>query len=205
MIWGCSFLMSSAIVPGSIHFRPSMPETSRPWRMRSTRKPARSSPRARFSTERTNSFVSDTSADWAPAAGGERAPEGAGAPTVATTPPAAVRTRFDRAAFEESIGNDPALFASLVKLFLEVQPPRMTDLAKELEAGEADKAKRTAHTLVGSFRTMAMPGLGDLAAGIERALKDGDLAAGRQGFEKLAPEFAALLAELEPLREGSPA
>jgi two-component system sensor histidine kinase/response regulator len=141
----------------------------------------------------------------APAAGDERAPEGAGTPAVAAIPPAAVRTRFDRAAFEESIGNDPALFASLVKLFLEVQPPRMTDLAKELEAGEADKAKRTAHTLVGSFRTMAMPGLGDLAAAIERALKDGDLAAGRQGFEKLSPEFAALLAELEPLREGSPA
>ena len=52
MICGCSFLISSATAPESIHFRPSIPLVSLPCRMRSISAPALVSPSAFVSTER---------------------------------------------------------------------------------------------------------------------------------------------------------
>ena len=111
---------------------------------------------------------------------------------------------FERAAFEESIGDDPALFAKLIDLFFEVQPARMEELGEQLGRGDCDTGKRTAHTLVGSFRTMAMPRLGDLAYEIEQRLKAGEVDPARERYAVLGPEFAALVAELSAIRATLP-
>jgi PAS domain S-box-containing protein len=112
---------------------------------------------------------------------------------------------FQRAAFEESIGNDPALFANLIDLFFEVQPDRLRELGEQLGRGDADAGRRTAHTLAGSFRTMAMPRLGDLAAGIEQHLKAGELEPALGRCAELEREFPRLVAELKALRATLPA
>jgi PAS domain S-box-containing protein len=115
------------------------------------------------------------------------------------------KPRFDRAAFEDSIGNDGALLRKLVDLFFEVQPARMDELAAQLAKGDSDGGKRTAHTLVGSFRTMMMPVLGDLAHEIEVQLKEGKVEEARRNLGRLQPEFEALVRELEAIRESLPA
>ena len=122
-----------------------------------------------------------------------------------TVPAAATVPHFERAAFEESIGNDPALFAKLIDLFFEVQPARMKELGEQLGHGDCDTGKRTAHTLVGSFRTMAMPRLGDMAYEIEQRLKAGEVVPARERYAVLEPEFASLVKELTAIRATLPA
>jgi protein-histidine pros-kinase len=137
------------------------------------------------------------------AGGGERS--GPVPEPVATAASATVgKPLFDRAAFLESIGDDPPLFASLVDLFFEVQPPRMAELSAQLSRGTADAARRTAHTLVGSFRTMAMPGLGDQAYGVEEHLKAGRLPEAREAFAQLERAFGSLMVELRAVRAELP-
>ena len=135
------------------------------------------------------------------------APAAGGTPmkTPPVPPAAPAPSHFERAAFEESIGNDPALFAKLIDLFFEVQPQRMTELGEQLAAGNAETGKRTAHTLVGSFRTMAMPRLGDLAYEIEQKLKAGEIEPARERYAGLQPAFAELVAELTAIRASLPA
>jgi CheY-like chemotaxis protein len=128
------------------------------------------------------------------------APTPSAAPAAADPPPGTAKPHFERAAFEESIGNDPPLFRKLLDLFFEIQPARMDDLAAQLAKGDADAGKRTAHTLVGSFRTMMMPVAGDLAHEIEARLKEGRLDEASESFGRLKPEFAALVGELEAIR-----
>jgi HPt (histidine-containing phosphotransfer) domain-containing protein len=81
----------------------------------------------------------------------------------------------------------------------------MQELGEQLQAGNAETGKRTAHTLVGSFRTMAMPRLGDLAYEIEQKLKAGEVAPARERYASLEPEFASLVAELTAIRASLPA
>ena len=109
-------------------------------------------------------------------------------------------TRFKRADLEEAVGDDPTLLASLIDLFLEVQPKRMQELEAQLSRGDAFEAAKTAHTLVGSFRSMAMPGPGGLAKAVENACRDGQLEMARDGFRALRPEYDALVAELKVVR-----
>ncbi|MBK7661216.1 MAG: PAS domain S-box protein [Betaproteobacteria bacterium] len=138
----------------------------------------------------------------APASPG--APEDPMPAEIPPTPASPSPPHFERAAFEESIGDDPALFAKLIDLFFEVQPARMEELGEQLGRGDCDTGKRTAHTLVGSFRTMAMPRLGDLAYEIEQRLKAGEVDPARERYAVLGPEFAALVTELSAIRATLP-
>lgn len=115
-----------------------------------------------------------------------------------------ITPRFERAAFEESIANDQPLLRRLVELFLDAQPPRIVELAAQLANCDMDAGRRTAHTVVGSFRTMMMPGLADIARDIENKLKAGQLEPARQSYTLLELEFSAVLRELEALRNTLP-
>jgi HPt (histidine-containing phosphotransfer) domain-containing protein len=76
-----------------------------------------------------------------------------------------------------SLGGDQEFFAELVDELLEDAPRQLASLRASAAAGDADAARRAAHTLKGNGRTFGAPELSALAQELEAAAADGDLEA----------------------------
>ena len=103
---------------------------------------------------------------------------------------------FDRQAFVERIGTDPAVQREIIGLFLDLQPHRMDELAQSVARDDSRSVRILAHSLAGAFRTIAMPLLGDIAKHLETAAARGDLDLCRTLFLELDELFARVMAEL---------
>jgi HPt (histidine-containing phosphotransfer) domain-containing protein len=108
---------------------------------------------------------------------------------------------LDRGLLLRRTGDDAALAAELLDLFVELQPERVDELAAVMAAGDRVRVGKVAHTLAGSFFTVAMESLGEACRRIERAVDGGKPEA------EIAPmvaqvrrDFAAVMGEAETLR-----
>ena len=107
---------------------------------------------------------------------------------------------IDRATFEalkETTGAEFAL--ELVDTFLQEAPPMLNELRHALAAKDADKFRRTAHSLKSNSNTFGALTLGAMA----RELELGGIAkaiGGGQPLDALAQEYSRVAAALTELR-----
>ncbi len=119
-------------------------------------------------------------------AGAEAAMQGAGeAPLASAVAPGAAPAQFDGSVLLKRSGGDAALALELLDLFVDLQPERVAELESLHAAGDLAQTGKVAHTLAGSFFTVAMTPLGERCRELESAAKAGD-----------APECAALVAQV---------
>ena len=112
------------------------------------------------------------------------------------TAPAIDRATFD--ALKETTGAEFAL--ELVDTFLQEAPSMLDDLRRALAAKDAEKFRRTAHSLKSNSNTFGALTLGAMA----RELELGDMATvserGGQPLDALAEEYSRVAAALTELR-----
>jgi PAS domain S-box-containing protein len=92
---------------------------------------------------------------------------------------------FDRAAALERCGDDAQLLRELIGMFLDEIPGWMTALSDGLAAGDAEKVKRTAHTIKGAVGTFGATPAVEAAFRLESIGKQGDLAAAGEAWEEM--------------------
>ena len=109
---------------------------------------------------------------------------------------------FDRAALMERIGNDEDVLRELIDMFVDLQPPRMNELALAVASEDSDLTRSCAHTRAGAFRSVSMPLLGDLSKSIELAAAREAMPECQKLFQELDATFASLMNELRGVREG---
>ena len=103
----------------------------------------------------------------------------------------------------ESVGGDQAFLAELIDEFLEDAPRQFDALRDAAAAGDAETARRAAHTLKSNARTFGASTLSSLSQLTEAAAAGGDL---ESVLSKLDPIEAAWI-EVQPAliaaRDGS--
>jgi two-component system sensor histidine kinase/response regulator len=93
-----------------------------------------------------------------------------GGATAAAAPPV-----FDRVVALHHVGGDPAILQSLVAMFVEQGPTRLTLLESALRGGDARALEKEAHALKGTAATLGMARLRDAAYAVERAGANGSM------------------------------
>ncbi|MCC6555259.1 MAG: response regulator [Polyangiaceae bacterium] len=118
------------------------------------------------------------------------APSSPGAPSspAPRARPSAAAGLFHRERALARAGGDPELLRELLCVFLEERPRWLEDLAAALEAGDARRLQRAAHTVKGAVDNLGAPEAYAAALRLEQLARAGDLAA--------APEAAAALRAL---------
>ena len=101
----------------------------------------------------------------------------------------------------DSMGGDDEFFAELVDEFLADGPVQLESLRTALSSGDADSARRAAHTLKGTGRTFGAETLASLCQEVETAAAAGDMDAGLARIDGIDHEWARVQSELVPLRE----
>jgi two-component system, sensor histidine kinase and response regulator len=108
---------------------------------------------------------------------------------------------LDRGLLLRRSGDDVGLAAELLDLFVELQPERVDELEAVMAAGDRVNVAKVAHTLAGSFFTVAMEPLGELCRRIEQGIgagkPDADIA---PMVTQVRRDFAAVMGEAESLR-----
>ena len=126
-------------------------------------------------------------------AGGARSPAGPRAPTplADADPPASLPSApaLDIAAALGRIGNNQALFAKLIGLFLQTETEAAQRIRRTLAAGETETGRRLAHTLKSTAATVGAIRLQAAARTVEQALRE----RGEAGEDLLAELQAAHL------------
>jgi CheY-like chemotaxis protein/HPt (histidine-containing phosphotransfer) domain-containing protein len=97
----------------------------------------------------------------------------------------AVAEDFDRAAALEHCGDDAQLLSELVSMFLVEIPGWMANLSEGLATGDAEKVKRTAHTIKGAVGTFGARPAQAAALRLETIGKQGDLAEAGPAWEEM--------------------
>ena len=108
---------------------------------------------------------------------------------------------IDRATFEalkETTGAEFAL--ELVDTFLQEAPPMLNELRHALAAKDADKFRRTAHSLKSNSNTFGALTLGAMAKELELTGLAPALAANGATLDALAQEYARVAAGLTELK-----
>jgi HPt (histidine-containing phosphotransfer) domain-containing protein len=104
---------------------------------------------------------------------------------------------FDREGFLERTMGDRDLAAEIAAAFLADAPATFAQLSAAIASGDAEAARKFAHTLKGSSANMGGEKFSEIAARMQTAGKQGDLG----GLSKLLPAaeaaFQALLAGLK--------
>jgi HPt (histidine-containing phosphotransfer) domain-containing protein len=106
----------------------------------------------------------------------------------------AVVEDFDRTAALEHCGGDEQLLGELVSMFLVEISGWMSSLSEGLATGDAEKVKRTAHTIKGAVSTLAARPAQATALRLEEIGKQGDLS-------KSGPAWEEMQAAIERLRK----
>jgi len=94
------------------------------------------------------------------------------------------------------MGNRKAA-ARILQTFLASTPALLTRIQGAVESGDHEAAGKGLHLLVGSSATVSGEGIRSQAQGLERTLKEGDLAAVAAGLPALGQEFDAFRAAAE--------
>ena len=115
-----------------------------------------------------------------------------------------LRSAVDSAVLDElleSVGDDPEFLAELVDEFLADAPAQLERLRTAAASGDADGARRAAHTLKGTGRTFGAAQLGSLCQEAETEAGSGDLDAVLTRVDGIDAEWARVRAELLAFRD----
>lgn len=104
----------------------------------------------------------------------------------------------------ESVGGDSEFLAELIDELLADAPAQLAALREAASSGDAEQARRAAHTLKGNGRTFGAGALAALCQEAETAAGAGDLAAVAAQVGEIEAEWARVSAELRDVRD-SPA
>ena len=109
------------------------------------------------------------------------------------------RPGLDPARFEEMAGLFGASFKTdVLGPFLKALATQVGDIETGLaEGGDADQARRQAHTVKGSCGNLGFLGLSKLGAAIEKAVKEGDPAQAKTILPALEAEYGKVVAMIE--------
>jgi HPt (histidine-containing phosphotransfer) domain-containing protein len=100
-----------------------------------------------------------------------------------------------------NVGDDPAFVAELIDEFVEEAPRLLQSLREATTTGEAETARRAAHTLKGNARTFGAEGLASLCLEAETAAAAGDLDSVRQRLDSVEAEWARVREALVSARD----
>src|SRR5262249_54556393 len=84
--------------------------------------------------------------------------------------------RLDIADVRRRLGNNDALIADLLEMFLETLPTQLADVKTALSTRELDAIRRSAHTLKGSAGNLSAIGIVAAARAVEEAAERGNAA-----------------------------
>ena len=96
----------------------------------------------------------------------------------------------------ESMGGDDAFVAELIDQFVADSPALVAAARRGLEAGDADKVRRAAHTLKSNAATFGANELADRSSRLEAAAKGGSLEDGPAQLEAIEDELGRVHAAL---------
>jgi CheY-like chemotaxis protein/HPt (histidine-containing phosphotransfer) domain-containing protein len=113
-------------------------------------------------------------------------PEGSASPAV-----------FDRAALMGRLQNNEKLAQRVLDGFLEDLPGQLEQLKIHAAAGDARQVELQAHQIKGACATVGGDALSALAAALEQAGQDGDLAGIAARMREVDAQFAALKAAMQ--------
>ena len=101
-----------------------------------------------------------------------------------------------------NVGGDPEFVAELIDEFLEDAPRQLESLRTAASAGDAEAARRAAHTLKGNARTFGAAELAARCLEAESAAAEGDLATVHVRADTIAESWRDVRAELLAARSG---
>ena len=116
-----------------------------------------------------------------------------------------IGSALDTATLDElrtSVGGDDEFLAELVDEYLADAPMQLETLYEAAASGDADVARRAAHTLKGTSRTFGAAGLASLCQVAEAEAGAGDLDAVLARVDGLKDEWSRVHTELLALRGG---
>ena len=105
---------------------------------------------------------------------------------------------LDRELLRTQFGDDDALIAELVHLFLGIYESQLAELHEALDAGDAAGTRAKAHLIRGSLGTFS-PRVAALAGSVEAAAELGDLTTAEPQAAQLAADVEQLATELRTL------
>jgi HPt (histidine-containing phosphotransfer) domain-containing protein len=91
----------------------------------------------------------------------------------------------------------------LVKAFLDDAPTQLEALRDGVERGDAETARRAAHTLKGNGATFGAASFSELCKGLEERAKSGDLSGAGPLVDEVAAEYARVEAALRARHGGA--
>jgi histidine phosphotransfer protein HptB len=103
----------------------------------------------------------------------------------------------------ESVGGDQAFLAELIDEFLEDAPRQFDALRDAAAAGDAETARRAAHTLKSNARTFGASTLSSLLQQTEAAAAEGDLESVLSKLDPIEAAWADVQPALIAARDGS--
>jgi HPt (histidine-containing phosphotransfer) domain-containing protein len=116
-----------------------------------------------------------------------------------------LRSALDRRVLAElrsSVSGDQEFLAELIDDFLQDAPALLETLRTAASSGDADAARRAAHTLKGTSRTFGAEELAALCQGAEAAAGIGDLESVRSRVDEIEVAWGRARTELLALRDG---
>ena len=116
----------------------------------------------------------------------------------------AARPALDLARMRERLGDDEALVADVIRLFLDDYPMRLDAIAAAIQARDPVRLRRAAHALKGSASALSAQGVAEAARALEAIGEAGDLALADHRFAALVAEAERLAAALREFQTGKP-
>lgn len=116
----------------------------------------------------------------------------------------AARPALDLARMRERLGDDEALVADVIRLFLDDYPMRLDAIAAAIQARDPMGLRRAAHALKGSASALSAQGVAEAARALEAIGEADDLALADQRFAALVAEAERLAAVLREFQRGKP-
>jgi HPt (histidine-containing phosphotransfer) domain-containing protein len=102
----------------------------------------------------------------------------------------------------DSVGGDSEFLAELIDELLADAPGQLATLRDAATSGDAEAARRAAHTLKGNGRTFGATALASLCQEAEAAATNGDIDAVLARVDEIAAEWERARAELVAWRNG---
>lgn len=106
----------------------------------------------------------------------------------------------DEASLRERTDGDTVLMDELIALFREDGPRLLAEIRQGLEARDAERVGRTAHSLKGSLGCFATPPVVEACLRLETQGRQGDLDGAAEAYSQVAAAVARLLPALERLQ-----
>ena len=111
---------------------------------------------------------------------------------------------FNLVAALERVDGDTELLAEIMEMFLEDAPPMLQDIQDALDAQDAETCASVSHTLKGCAGNFSADRVHELAARVNAAASDGDIASARPIMPVLRDEYAKLESALKQFIEENP-